>query len=128
MQLIGDNKPAKSTGGGSGGGIKVSSTQKTILQRVFPASEIEQVAQDINDYGVARVLEGITDPAQARAIQEAYGGDLPKPTELDVKGNLADVGWPAKAIRAYQQEQADSNFSIDPTRWRLDNEELFDES
>lgn len=39
----------------------------------FTPTEIRNIQRDVNEHGIEAVLEGITDPAQKKAIEKAYG-------------------------------------------------------
>ncbi|MEK6884861.1 MAG: hypothetical protein AABY22_34840, partial [Nanoarchaeota archaeon] len=45
----------------------------SLLGAGFTNKEVTNIESDINKYGINSVLEGITDPAQKKAIQDAYG-------------------------------------------------------
>lgn len=123
---------ATSKTGGSGGSssTKITSGQRTILQRVMPSSEIDQLAKDIAAYGVATVLEQQEDDDVRAAIQEAFGEGTPEPEPQDkqIDIQLAEMGWPPKAIRRFKQDQEDQGASLDPNTWKAQNEGLFKEA
>ncbi len=47
--------------------------KRNLLGAGFTTTEASQIASDVNQYGIDKVLEGITDPAQKKAIQKTYG-------------------------------------------------------
>lgn len=55
--------------------IKLTPTDKQgLLAAGFLPAEITSIENDVNKYGINKVLEGITDTTQKTAIQKVYGG------------------------------------------------------
>lgn len=61
-------------GGGSGVVSLTTEDKQKLLAANFTSSEISQIAEDVSAYGLSSVLEGISDPAQRKAIESVYGG------------------------------------------------------
>ena len=52
----------------------MSTPNKTkLLGAGFTSTEIDNIASDVNNFGIDAVLAGTDDPAQKKAIQEVYG-------------------------------------------------------
>jgi len=79
--------PIKAIKGG-GGGIKnkpilLGATEKQILLGVgFSQPDIIAIEKDINQYGLNKVMEGITDQKQKNALQKVYGIKVEEPSKL----------------------------------------------
>jgi hypothetical protein len=50
--------------------------RRNLLGSGFGTSEIEQIEQDVNDYGLEAVLEGIEGDDKKKAVSEAYGKEM----------------------------------------------------
>lgn len=60
--------------------ISLTTTDRqALLGAGFSQSEITAIEKDINQYGIGKVLEGISSAEQKKAIQKVYGGTETKP-------------------------------------------------
>ncbi len=123
---------AKATGGGGGDTtttVKLSTAQKNKLLVAFPASDISLIQDAVNAEGLTSVLSNSNLTAEEKkAIRKAYGAEEPEDTSQTLDQQLKSLGWPTKAIRKFKQAQNDAKSSLDPTKFRSDNPELFKES
>lgn len=72
-----------SSGGGGSGPVTITAEDKRgLVGAGFTSTEANAIGADVNKYGLAKVLEGITDPTQKAAIQKVYGVDASKETKL----------------------------------------------
>lgn len=67
-------KEQLASGGGGDNTIKLTSTNKmALLSAGFSSSEISQIQNDVSQFGLDAVLEGIDEEEQKKAIQDVYG-------------------------------------------------------
>jgi len=114
----------------SGGGSTTKPTagvKNALLSGGFTEDQVIIIDEFVKQNGVTSAL---SDPnlseQQKSAIRKAYGVAEPKPVNID--NQLNALGWPAKAIRQFKQDQEDQQTSLDPSIWKAQHPDLFKEA
>lgn len=99
--------------------LKLTSTQKSKLARLFNSQEISDLESAINALGVEGVLANVQDSQEKKLIQSVFG--TIQDTETSVNDNLLkQLGYTTSNISSYKQAVSQGQTIDDPIKFLQD--------